>query len=51
MSAKIIVAGGGHGGIGTAILLAEKGYDVTVYEKTVGKIWAMIGQIYSLLIL
>ena len=33
MSAKIIVAGGGHGGIGTAALLAEKGYDVTVYEK------------------
>ena len=33
MSAKIIVAGGGHGGIATAILLAEKGYDVTVYEK------------------
>ncbi len=33
MSAKIIVAGGGHGGIATAALLAEKGYDVTVYEK------------------
>ncbi len=33
MSTKIIVAGGGHGGIATATLLAEKGYDVTVYEK------------------
>ena len=30
---KIIVAGGGHGGIGAASLLAEKGYDVTVYER------------------
>lgn len=30
---KIIVAGGGHGGIATASLLASKGYDVTVYEK------------------
>ena len=31
--AKIIVAGGGHGGIGAAALLAKSGYDVTVYEK------------------
>ena len=31
--AKIIVAGGGHGGIGAAALLAENGHDVTVYEK------------------
>lgn len=30
---KIIVAGGGHGGIVAAGLLAEKGYDVTVYER------------------
>ena len=30
---KIIVAGGGHGGIAAAGLLAEKGFDVTVYEK------------------
>lgn len=30
---KIIVAGGGHGGISVAGLLAEKGFDVTVYEK------------------
>ena len=33
MKNKIIVAGGGHGGIATAMLLAKKGYDVTVYEK------------------
>ena len=44
---KIIVAGGGHGGIATALLLTEKGYDVTVYEKTAGRIWVMTGQIYS----
>ncbi|MBQ4571787.1 MAG: NAD(P)/FAD-dependent oxidoreductase [Clostridia bacterium] len=30
---KIIVAGGGHGGIAAAMLLAKRGYDVTVYEK------------------
>lgn len=30
---KITVAGGGHGGIAAASLLASKGYDVTVYEK------------------
>jgi len=30
---KIIVAGGGHGGIVAAGMLAEKGYDVTVYER------------------
>ena len=33
MGNKIIVAGGGHGGIAAAMLLAKKGYDVTVYEK------------------
>ncbi len=33
MGKKIIVAGGGHGGITAAMLLAKKGYDVTVYEK------------------
>lgn len=33
MGNKIIVAGGGHGGIATAMLLAQKGYDVTVYER------------------
>ncbi len=33
MSAKIIVAGGGHGGIAAAALIAQKGFDVTVYEK------------------
>lgn len=33
MSKKIIVAGGGHGGIAAGALLAEQGYDVTVYEK------------------
>lgn len=34
MGKKIIVAGGGHGGIGCAALLAKKGFDVTVYEKS-----------------
>jgi flavin-dependent dehydrogenase len=33
MAKKIIVAGGGHGGIGAAALLANAGFDVTVYEK------------------
>ena len=33
MGNKIVVAGGGHGGIATAMLLAKRGYDVTVYEK------------------
>lgn len=33
MGNKIIVAGGGHGGIATAMLLAKRGYDVTVYER------------------
>lgn len=30
---KIIVAGAGHGGLVAAASLAEKGFDVTVYEK------------------
>ncbi len=33
MGKKIIVAGGGHGGIALGMLLAKNGYDVTVYEK------------------
>lgn len=33
MGRKIIVAGGGHGGIATGMLLARNGFDVTVYEK------------------
>ncbi len=33
MGKKIIVAGAGHGGITAAALLAEKGFDVTVYER------------------
>ncbi len=33
MGKKIIVAGGGHGGIACGAILAKKGYDVTVYEK------------------
>ncbi len=33
MAKKIIVAGGGHGGIVCAAKLAEAGFDVTVYEK------------------
>ncbi len=37
MSKKIIVAGLGHGGIAAAAMLADAGYDVTVYEmKAVG---------------
>ena len=31
--ARIIVAGGGHGGIVSAAKLVEAGFDVTVYEK------------------
>lgn len=34
MSKKIIVAGGGHGGIATASILSRNGFDVTVYEKS-----------------
>lgn len=33
MNKNIIIAGGGHGGIVAGALLAEKGYNVTVYEK------------------
>ncbi len=33
MGKKIIVAGGGHGGIAAAKLLSEKGFDVCVCEK------------------
>ena len=33
MSKKIIVAGGGHGGISCGAILAKNGYDVTVYER------------------
>ena len=33
MANKIIVAGGGHGGIAAAAVLAANGFDVTVYEK------------------
>lgn len=33
MGKRIIVAGGGHGGIAAAALLAEQGFDVTVYER------------------
>ncbi len=33
MGNKIIVAGGGHGGIAAAMLLTKKGFDVTVYER------------------
>ncbi len=32
MAKRIIVAGGGHGGIGAAALLAKLGFDVTVFE-------------------
>lgn len=33
MNKNIIIAGGGHGGIVAGALLAEKGFNVTVYEK------------------
>ena len=33
MGKKIIVAGGGHGGIAAGMILAKNGFDVTVYEK------------------
>ena len=33
MKTKVIVTGAGAGGLSTAILLAKKGYDVTVVEK------------------
>ena len=33
MGKKIIIAGGGHGGIAVASILSRNGYDVTVYEK------------------
>lgn len=33
MSKKIIIAGGGHGGIAAGAFLAEKGFDVTVFER------------------
>lgn len=46
MSKKIIVAGAGHGGISTAAILAENGFDVTVYERgaegTLGYDWTDI---------
>lgn len=46
MSKKIIVAGLGHGGIAAAAMLAEAGYDVTVYEMkaegTLGYDWTDI---------
>ena len=46
MDKKIIVAGLGHGGIAAAAILAEAGYDVTVYEAkaegTLGYDWTDI---------
>ncbi len=33
MSRKIVVAGGGHGGIAVASILSRNGFDVIVYEK------------------
>ena len=33
MNKKIVVIGAGHGGLVAAALLAEKGYDVSVYER------------------
>ncbi len=33
MLKKIIIAGGGHGGITCGAILAKNGYDVTVYER------------------
>lgn len=46
MGKKIIVAGMGHGGIAAAALLAQAGFDVTVYEQkaegTLGYDWTDI---------
>lgn len=46
MDRKILVAGGGHGGIAAGALLAKNGYDVTVFEKneedTIGHDWTDI---------
>lgn len=46
MGKKIIVAGLGHGGIAAAALIANQGFDVTVYEKksegTLGYDWTDI---------
>ena len=46
MEKKIIVAGLGHGGIAAAAILAQKGFDVTVYEAksegTLGYDWTDI---------
>ena len=46
MGKKIIVAGLGHGGIATAAILAQNGFDVTVYEAkkegTLGYDWTDI---------
>ena len=50
MSRKIIVASGGHGGITTAMLLSQNGFDVEVYEKTRGRIWGTTGRIFSILV-
>ena len=33
MKKRIIVAGAGHGGIATGMMLAKEGFDVTVFEK------------------
>lgn len=43
MKTKIIIAGAGHGGLVCGALLAEKGYDVTIYEakkrRDIGHDW------------
>ena len=50
MSAKIVVAGAGHGGIAAAALLARKGYDVTLVEQneraSLGYDWRDCIQLY-----
>ena len=51
MSKKIIIAGGGHGGIAVGMLLAQNGFQVEVYEKTLRIKWAMTGQIFLILVL
>ncbi len=33
MGRKIVIAGGGHGGIAAGMLLAQNGFDVEIYEK------------------
>lgn len=35
MPSKVVVIGGGLGGMSAAITLRQRGFDVTLYEKTI----------------